>query len=199
MKEYFTGNFFANTPDILPTILQVGGRPAFIMRAVLAATLSSVYGIYSGYELCENEAIPGKEEYLNSEKYEIKVRDWNGTPGNIVPIIARINQIRRNSPALQTYNEVLFLGSNNESVIAYAKMNADRSDIVVCVVNLDPFHTQAATIQIPLGTFGIHYGEQYEAHDLLSDERYRWGGPTAYVELSPVGKMAHIIKIRRGQ
>lgn len=139
-------------------------------------------GIYSGYELCENEAIPGKEEYLNSEKYEIKVRDWNGTPGNIVPIIARINQIRRNSPALQTYNEVLFLGSNNESVIAYAKMNADRSDIVVCVVNLDPFHTQAATIQIPLGTFGIHYGEQYEAHDLLSDERYRWGGPTAYVE-----------------
>jgi starch synthase (maltosyl-transferring) len=199
MKEYFTGNFFANTPDILPTILQVGGRPAFIMRAVLAATLSSVYGIYSGYELCENEAIPGKEEYLNSEKYEIKVRDWNGAPGNIVPIIARINQIRRNSPALQTYNEVLFLGSNNESIIAYAKMNADRSDIVVCVVNLDPFHTQAATIQIPLGTFGIHYGEQYEAHDLLSDERYRWGGPTAYVELSPVGKMAHIIKIRRGQ
>jgi starch synthase (maltosyl-transferring) len=197
MKEYFTGNFFANTPDILPTILQFGGRPAFIMRAVLAATLSSVYGIYSGYELCENEAIPGKEEYRNSEKYEIKVRDWNGTPGNIVPIIKRINQIRRNSPALQTYNNVLFLGSDNPNIIAYAKMNGDRSDIIVCVVNLDPFQTQASTIHIPLGTFGIYGDEQYEAHDLLSDERYRWGGPTAYVELSPAGKMAHIIKIRR--
>ncbi|HCZ14085.1 MAG TPA: alpha-1,4-glucan--maltose-1-phosphate maltosyltransferase, partial [Candidatus Accumulibacter sp.] len=88
MKEYFTGNFFANTPDILPPILQVGGRPAFIMRAVLAATLSSVYGIYSGYELCENAAIPGKEEYLDSEKYEIKVRNWR-SPGNIVDIITR--------------------------------------------------------------------------------------------------------------
>ena len=92
MKEYFTGNFFANTPDILPPILQTGGRAAFIMRAVLAATLSSVYGIYSGYELCENAAIPGKEEYLDSEKYEIKVRDWNA-PGNITGIITRINQI----------------------------------------------------------------------------------------------------------
>ena len=197
MKEYFTGNFFANTPDILPPILQFGGRPAFIMRAVLAATLSSVYGIYSGYELCENEAIPGKEEYLHSEKYEIKVRDWNGAPGNIVPIIARINQIRRNSPALQTYNDILFLGSDNPNIIAYAKMNGDRSDIIVCIVNLDPFQTQASTIHIPLGTFGIYGDEQYEAHDLLSDERYTWGGPTAYVELSPAGKMAHIIKIRR--
>ncbi|MBK7664889.1 MAG: alpha-1,4-glucan--maltose-1-phosphate maltosyltransferase [Sterolibacteriaceae bacterium] len=198
MKEYFTGNFFANTPDILPPILQFGGRPAFIMRAVLAATLSSVYGIYSGYEVCENEAIPGKEEYLNSEKYEIKVRDWEGTPGNIVSIITRINQIRRDSPALQTYNDVLFLGSHNPNIIAYAKMTEDRSDIIVCVVNVDPFQSQSTLIDIPLGTFGIGAHEQYEAHDLLSDDRYIWGGPTAYIELSPAGKMAHIIKIRRG-
>lgn len=198
MKEYFTGNFFVNTPDILPPILQFGGRPAFIMRAVLAATLSSVYGIYSGYEVCENEAITGKEEYLHSEKFEIKVRDWNGTPGNIVSIITRINQIRRDFPALQTYNDVLFLGSHNPNIIAYAKMTEDRSDIIVCVVNVDPFQSQSTLIDIPLGTFGIGAHEQYEAHDLLSDDRYIWGGPTAYIELSPAGKMAHIIKIRRG-
>jgi starch synthase (maltosyl-transferring) len=196
MKEYFTGNFFANTPDILPPILQFGGRPAFIMRAVLAATLSSVYGIYSGYELCENEAIPGKEEYLDSEKYEIKVRDWKA-PGNIVDTITRINQIRRESPALQTYNNVLFLATENPNILAYAKMNEDRSDIIVCVVNLDPFHKHYSLLHIPLGAFGIDEDEQYQAHDLLSDERYRWRGPTAYVELSPSTKMAHIIKIRR--
>lgn len=196
MKEYFTGNFFANTPDILPPVLQVGGRPAFIMRAVLAATLSSVYGIYSGYELCENAALPGKEEYLDSEKYEIRVRDWQA-PGNIVDIITRINRIRRESPALQTYNDVYFVHSDNPQIIAYAKMNADRSDIILCVVNLDPFHKHAATLQIPLGHFGIDDHEQYQAHDLLSDERYRWWGPTAYVELGPPDKMAHIIKIRR--
>ncbi|MBE2257905.1 MAG: alpha-1,4-glucan--maltose-1-phosphate maltosyltransferase [Candidatus Accumulibacter sp.] len=196
MKEYFTGNFFANTPDILPPILQVGGRPAFIMRAVLAATLSSVYGIYSGYELCENEAIPGKEEYLDSEKYEIRVRDWRA-PGNIVDIITRINQARRESPALHGYNNVLFLATDNPNIIAYAKMTEDRSDIIVCAVNLDPFHQQVSTIQIPLATFDIAWDEQYQAHDLLTDQRYRWSGPTAYVELSPHNTMAHIIKIRR--
>ncbi|MBL8397169.1 MAG: alpha-1,4-glucan--maltose-1-phosphate maltosyltransferase [Candidatus Accumulibacter sp.] len=196
MKDYFTGNFFANTPDILPPILQIGGRPAFIMRVVLAATLSSVYGIYSGYELCENAALPGKEEYLDSEKYEIRVRDWQA-PGNIVDIITRINRIRRESAALQTYNDVHFLSVDNPQIIAYAKMTADRSDIIICVVNLDPFHKHSATLQIPLDLFGIDYHEQYQAHDLLSDERYRWWGPTAYVELGPPEKMAHIIKIRR--
>jgi len=196
MKEYFTGNFFANTPDILPPILQYGGRPAFIMRAVLAATLSSVYGIYSGYELCENQALPGKEEYLDSEKYEIKVRDWKA-PGNIVQIITQINNIRHDSPALHTYNNVLFLDTDNPKILAYAKMTEDKSDIVVCVVNLDPFHKQYTTLHIPLATFDIEQEEQYQAHDLLSNERYRWRGPTAYVELSPTTKMAHILKIRR--
>ncbi|WP_300329010.1 alpha-1,4-glucan--maltose-1-phosphate maltosyltransferase [Accumulibacter sp.] len=196
MKEYFTGNFFANTPDILPPILQHGGRPAFIMRAVLAATLSTVYGIYSGYELCENAALPGKEEYLDSEKYEIKVRDWLA-PGNIVDIITRINQIRHESAALQIYNDVLFIATTNPQILAYAKMTDDRSDVILCVVNLDPHHKQAALLDIPLDAFGIAAEEQYQAHDLLSDERYRWQGPTAYVELGPPSKMAHIIKIRR--
>ncbi|MDS4013839.1 MAG: alpha-1,4-glucan--maltose-1-phosphate maltosyltransferase [Candidatus Accumulibacter sp.] len=196
MKEYFTGNFFANTPDILPPILQYGGRPAFIMRAVLAATLSTVYGIYSGYELCENAALPGKEEYLDSEKYEIKVRDWLA-PGNIVDVVTRINQIRRESAALQIYNDVLFVATSNPQILAYAKMTDDLSDVILCVVNLDPHHKQSALLDIPLSAFGIAADEQYQAHDLLSDERYRWQGPTAYVELGPPGKMAHIIKIRR--
>ena len=196
MKEYFTGNFFANTPDILPPILQFGGRPAFIMRAVLAATLSSVYGIYSGYELCENEAIPGKEEYLDSEKYEIRVRDWN-VPGNIVDVITRINAIRQECPALHSYNNVVFLATDDPNILAYAKMTEDRSDIVICVVNLDPFHKHWSLLHIPLDTFGIGHDEQYQAHDLLSDERYRWSGPSVYVELTPPDKMAHIIKVRR--
>ncbi len=196
MKDYFTGNFFANTPDILPPILQIGGRPAFIMRAVLAATLSTVYGIYSGYELCENEPIPGKEEYLDSEKYEIKQRDWNA-PGNIVAVITRINKIRRERPALHNYNDVAFLAADNPQIIAYYKMTADRSDIVICVVNLDPFGKQSSFIHLPLEKMGIREDEQFQAHDMLSDERYLWSGRTAYVELSPSGKMAHIFKIYR--
>jgi len=196
MNEYFTGNFFANTPDILPPILQSGGRPAFIMRAVLAATLSSVYGIYSGYELCENAAIPGKEEYLDSEKYEIKVRDWRA-PGNITGIITRINEIRRDSPALQTYNNVLFLTADNPHIIAYAKMTEDLSDIILCVVNLDPVHSHHSILHLPLATFGIGADEPFQAHDLLSGERYNWRGPTAYVEFNPYTTVAHIIKLRR--
>lgn len=198
MKEYYTGNFFANTPDILPTILQIGGRPAFIMRAVLAATLSSVYGIYSGYELCENEPIPGKEEYLDSEKYEIKLRDWDA-PESIAPLITRINQIRFEHPALHAYNDVVFLDVDNPDIIAYLKMTEDKSDIILCVVNLDPFNKQTSLIHVPLAEFGVRDDEQYQAHDLLTDERYLWRGPTAYVELAPDGKMAHIFKIRQWQ
>lgn len=166
------------------------------MRAVLAATLSTVYGIYSGYELCENEPIPGKEEYLDSEKYEIKQRDWNA-PGNIVAVITRINKIRRERPALHNYNDVAFLAADNPQIIAYYKMTADRSDIVICVVNLDPFGKQSSFIHLPLEKMGIREDEQFQAHDMLSDERYLWSGRTAYVELSPSGKMAHIFKIYR--
>ncbi|MFZ4534751.1 alpha-1,4-glucan--maltose-1-phosphate maltosyltransferase [Propionivibrio sp.] len=198
MKEYYTGNFFANTPDILPTILQIGGRSAFIMRAVLAATLSSVYGIYSGYELSENAPIPGKEEYLDSEKYEIKLRDWNA-PHSIAPLITRINQARRENPALQSYNDVVFLEVDSPHVIAYLKMTEDKSNIIVCVVNLDPFHKHHSFIHMPIAKFGIREDEMYQAHDLLTDERYLWRGPKAYVELDPAHDMAHIFVIRRWQ
>lgn len=200
MKEYYTGNFFANTPDILPTVLQIGGRPAFVMRAVLAATLSGVYGIYSGFELCENEPVPGKEEYLDSEKYELKQRDWDvQSPNNIAPIIARLNQIRRQRPALQGYNDVRFFPVDNPNIIGYYKMTEDKSDIVVCVVSLDPFHTQETLVHLPLAEFGLKADELYQAHDLLHDERYLWRGSTNYVKLEPGGKMAHVFKIRRWQ
>ena len=198
MKEYFTGNFFANTPDILPTILQIGGRPAFIMRVVLAATLSSVYGIYSGYELCENTPIPGKEEYLDSEKYEIKHRDWSA-PHSIAPLITRMNQIRREHPALQAYNDVVFVEVDNPYIIAYYKMTEDMSDIILCAVNLDPFQKHHSFIHVPLEQFGLGDDERYQAHDLLNDERYLWRGSKAYVELDPAGDMAHVFAIRRWQ
>jgi starch synthase (maltosyl-transferring) len=170
------------------------------MRAVLAATLSSVYGIYSGFELCENEPIAGKEEYLDSEKYEIKQRDWDvDSPNNIAAIIGRLNQIRRERPALQRYNDVRFFEVDNPNVIGYYKMTEDRSDIVACVVNLDPFHAQESLVHLPLAEFGLKADELFQAHDLLHDERYLWRGPTNYVRLEPDGKMAHVFKIRRWQ
>ncbi|MCC6312404.1 MAG: alpha-1,4-glucan--maltose-1-phosphate maltosyltransferase, partial [Thermomicrobiales bacterium] len=137
MVEYFRGNLFTNTPDILPVILQEGGRPAFRIRLALAATLSSVYGIYSGFELCENTPIPGREEYLGSEKYAIVVRDWNA-PGNILEDVARINRIRRDHLALHEYANLRFFGSEDDNILCYGKTTADLSDIIVVVVNLDP-------------------------------------------------------------
>lgn len=196
MKEYFTGNFFANTPDILPTILQIDGRPAFVMRAVLAATLSPVYGIYSGFELCENEPTPGKEEYLNSEKYEVKVRDWDA-PGNIKPIITRLNQMRRENPALQGYDNLRFIEVDNPNILGYAKMTADASNVIVVAVSLDPFQKQNSYLYLPLADFGIGEDDLYQVHDLLRDEYYLWRGAQNYVELAPGDKQAHIFKIRR--
>ncbi|MGH2615922.1 MAG: alpha-1,4-glucan--maltose-1-phosphate maltosyltransferase, partial [Thermomicrobiales bacterium] len=138
MKEYYRGNLFPNTHDILPFILQEGGRPAFKMRFVLAATLSSVYGIYSGFELCENTPVAGREEYLNSEKYEYKVWDWD-RPGNISSYITRINAIRRQHPALQLSDHLRFYPSDDENITCYGNATSEGSDRVLIVVNLDPF------------------------------------------------------------
>ena len=153
MKEYFRGNLFPNTHDILPFILQEGGRPAFKMRFALAATLSSVYGIYSSYELCENTPVPGREEYLNSEKYEYKVWDWD-RPGNIIPYITRINAIRREHPALQLYDNLRFYPSDDENITAYGKATPDGSDRVLVVVNLDPFDAHETWLHLPLARVG---------------------------------------------
>jgi starch synthase (maltosyl-transferring) len=195
-SDYMRGNLFTNTPDILPYFLQESGRPGFKIRAVLAATLSSVYGIYSGFELCEATPVPGKEEYLNSEKYDYKVWDWD-RPGNIRADIAKINRIRKDHPALHEYDNLRFYWSDDHSILVYGKQTADRSDNVLVVVNLDPFQTHETMIHFLLDDFGMPHDEQYEAHDLISDERYFWKGGSQYVRLDPSRESAHIIHLRQ--
>jgi starch synthase (maltosyl-transferring) len=196
MREYYRGNLWPNTPDILPVGLQDGGRPAFLIRSVLAATLSSVYGIYSGFELCENAALPGREEYLDSEKYQFKKRDWDA-PGNIKEWITRLNRIRKENRALQLYDNLRFFPADNEAILFYGKMTAAREDIILIVVNLDPYRKQHSYIHVPMELMGLVEGEAYQVHDLLSDSRYTWYGPRNYVELDPEVQPAHIFRVRR--
>ncbi len=196
MRDYFRGNFWTNTPDILPFVLQEGGRPAFVLRAVLAATMSSLWGIYSGYELCENEALPGREEYLDSEKYQFKERDWNA-PGNIKDWITRINEIRRQNHALHFYDNLRFYHADNEAILFYGKMTPARDNIILVVVNLDPFRKQNSYVDVPIDQFGEMQGDTYQVHDLLSDARYVWHGRRNYVELDPEIQPAHIFRVRR--
>jgi starch synthase (maltosyl-transferring) len=195
MDEYFRPNFFTNTPDILPPVLQHGEPPAFKMRLVLAATLSPSYGIYSGFELCENDAIEGTEEYLDSEKYEIKVRDWN-RPGNINEFIARINAIRRENPALHEFSNIRFLDTDNDQIIFYAKATADLSNVVLVAVNLDPMRAHHCTAFVPPEVVGAAPGENYEVTDLVTGARYSWGERN-YVRLDPAVEPAHILRIDR--
>ena len=196
MHEYFRGNLWPNTPDILPPYLQDGGRPAFMIRAALAATLSPVYGIYSGYELCENEALPGREEYLDSEKYQYKERNWNA-PGNIKHWITRLNQIRKTNRALQFKDNLRFYQADNDAILFYGKMTAARDNIILIVVNLDPHLKQHSFVDVPIDEFGSMEGDVYQVHDLLSDARYIWHGRRNYVELDPEIQPAHIFRVRR--
>src|SRR4051794_14447051 len=196
MREYFRGNLWPSTPDILPPILQSGGRPAFMIRAVLAATLSSVYGIYSGFELCENAALPGREEYLDSEKYQFKERDWDA-PGNIKEFIARLNTIRRQNRALQFYNNLRFYNADNGAILFYGKTTEARDNIIVIVVNLDPARSQNSYVYVPPADFGPMDSDVYQVHDLLTDVRYLWRGERNYVELDPAVQPAHIFRVRR--
>lgn len=196
MREYFRGNLWPNTPDILPFGLQEGGRTAFMIRAVLAATLSSLYGIYSGFELCENQALPGREEYADSEKYQWKERDWNA-PGNIKDWIARLNKIRKENRALQFYDNLRFYQADNDAILFYAKMTAARDNIILVVVNLDPHRKQNSYIDVPIDQFGSIDDDVYQVHDLISDARYMWHGRRNYVELDPEIQPAHIFRVRR--
>ena len=195
MKEYFRGNLWPNTPDILPRHLQEGGRPAFVIRSVLAATLSSVYGIYSGFELCENAPLPGREEYLDSEKYQWKERDWEA-PGNIKDWITRLNRIRKENRALQLYDNLRFYHAENDAILCYGKMTAARDNIILIVVNLDPTQSQNSYVHIPVSEFGPMDSDVYQVHDLLTDVRYLWRGDRNYVELHP-RQPAHIFRVRR--
>ena len=191
--DYFRPNFFVNTPDILPPILQQGGRPAFKSRLILAATLSPSYGMYSGYELCENEAIPGTEEYANSEKYEIKVRDWTN-PNSLRDYIARINIIRRENRALQELTNLRFLTTDNDQIIFYAKTTLDRSNTILVAVNLDPYNAQVCTAFVPDDVVGRSAGERYQVTDLLTGASYSWSASN-YVRLDPQVEPAHILRV----
>jgi starch synthase (maltosyl-transferring) len=196
MRDYFRPNLWPNTPDILPFLLQEGGRAAFMTRVLMAATLSPLYGIYSGYELCENKALPGREEYLDSEKYQFKERDWNA-PGNIKDWIARINRIRKQNRALQMYTNLRFYQSDNDAILFYGKMTPARDNIILVVVNLDPFRKQNSFVYVPIEEFGQMETDQYQMHDLLSDARYIWRGRKNYVELDPEVQPAHVFLVRR--
>ncbi|WP_037856712.1 alpha-glucosidase C-terminal domain-containing protein, partial [Streptomyces sp. NRRL F-2799] len=192
---YMRPNFFANTPDILPGYLQHGGRPAFEIRAVLAATLSPAWGIYSGYELCENQALqPGSEEYLNSEKYQLERRDWEAAAREgrtIAPLITRLNEIRRRHPALHQLRNLSFHRTDNDSVLAFSKRTGD--DTVLVVVNLDPHHTQEATVSLDLPRLGLDWNDALSVHDELTGETYHWGRDN-YVCLSPGRAPAHVLR-----
>jgi starch synthase (maltosyl-transferring) len=213
--EYMRPNLWPNTPDILPSYLQFGGRPAFEVRAILATTLAPVYGIYSGFELCENVGLERKqwdaaanvrgflalcdgdykqlarEEYLDSEKYQFKGRDW--TEPGIRPLIRTLNFIRRANPALQRFRNLNFVRSDNDLILAYAKV-AEGNRLLV-VVNLDAWNPQESMIEVPLESFGLADGQDYVVEDLLTGERWHWSGRRNYVRLVPGERAGHIFRI----
>ncbi|MFF9908924.1 alpha-1,4-glucan--maltose-1-phosphate maltosyltransferase, partial [Streptomyces olivaceus] len=194
-------NFFVNTPDILHAYLQHGGRPAFEARAVLAATLSPTWGVYSGFELCENTPVrPGSEEYLDSEKYQLRPRDWASAAREgrtIAPLITALNRIRRANPALAALRDLHFHDTDKDTVIAYSKTAAGPggSNTVLVVVNLDPHHTQEATVSLNMPQLGLGWHESVPVRDELTGETYHWGR-TNYVRLDPGRAPAHVLVLR---
>ncbi len=195
-REYLRPNFFTSTPDILPDFLQRGGRPAFMIRAVLAATLSSVYGIYNGYELCENRALPGKEEYLDSEKYQYKVWDWD-RPGNIKSYITTINRIRRDNVALHELHNLEFHRCDSDSVLFYSKTSADESNMIFIAVNLDPFEPHEAALEFPLDRMGLRGNDSFAVEELFTGVRRLWRGARHAVTLDPAENPAVVFRVRR--
>ncbi len=198
VREFFRPNLWPNTPDILTEYLQAGGRPAFQARFILAATLGASYGIYGpAFELCENRPlVPGKEEYLDSEKYQI--RQWDrDRSDSLKDLIARVNRVRRENPALQTDRGLRFHPVTNDQLIAYSKSTDDLSNIIVTIVNLDPHHTHSGMVDLPLRDLGIDEAQPFQVHDLITGARYIWNGPRNYVELNPGVMPAHVLRVRR--
>ncbi len=198
IRDFLRPNLWPNTPDILTEYLQTGGRPAFAARFVLAATLGASYGIYGpAFELCEGRAKePGSEEYLNSEKYQL--RSWDrDRPDSLRELITLVNKVRRENPALQSDEGLMFHPTENDQIIAYTKSTDDLADVVLTVVNVDPHHTQTGMVTLPLEALGIDRERSYQAHELLSGARYIWNGPRNYIELNPQSTPAQIFRFRR--
>jgi starch synthase (maltosyl-transferring) len=198
VREYFRPNLWPNSPDILAEYLQFGGRPAFMLRLVLAATLGANYGIYGpAYELMEaSPRDAGGEEYLNSEKYQ--VRHWAlDRADSLKDFIARVNRIRRESPALQQDHRLQFFDVDNDNLLCYAKSTPDNAEIILVVANLDPHHTQSGWVTLPLDRLGLDVDRSYQVQDLLTAARYLWSGARNYVEINPQVAPAQIFKLRR--
>jgi starch synthase (maltosyl-transferring) len=186
--------FFPTTPDILPWHLQNASPAVFKIRFALACTLVGAYGIYNSYELCESAPVPGKEEFVNSEKYQYKVWDWN-RPGTIKGFIKRLNEIRLDNRALHRLKNLRFHDSNNPNILAYSKTEGE--NIILCVVNLDPHNRQAATLNLDLAAMGLVNENIYGVYDLMTHESYVWSGRYNYVELSPQKEVLHVLKIEK--
>ncbi|CAN5292022.1 alpha-1,4-glucan--maltose-1-phosphate maltosyltransferase [soil metagenome] len=196
MADYFRPSFWPNTPDILTEYLQTGGRPAFKVRLLLAATLSPSYGIYSGYELCEDRPLhPGSEEYLHSEKYRYRPRDWSD-PATLAPFIARVNRIRREHGALRTLGNVWFHHVDGDDLLCYSKVTSDGEDRILVVANLDPHRPHDGMTGLDLWQLGLEGVDRFQAHDLLTDATYEWHGPRNYVRLDPLVQPAHVLRLR---
>jgi starch synthase (maltosyl-transferring) len=198
VREFFRPNQWPNTPDILTEFLQMGGRAAFVIRLLLAATLGANYGIYGpAFELLENQPMRhGSEEYLNSEKYEIRHWDLKRSD-SLCLLLAHVNRIRNENEALQNDWSLRFHPTDNEQLICYSKESEDRSNLLVMVVNLDPHYKQAGYVTLPLNELEVPVDRAYEAEDLVSGERYLWHGQRNYIELDPARVSGHILKIHR--
>jgi starch synthase (maltosyl-transferring) len=191
-------NFFVNTPDINPFFLHESGRPGFLIRAALATMGSGLWGMYSGFELCESAPIPGKEEYLDSEKYEIRPRDYTA-PGNIIAEIAQLNRIRRLNPALQTHLGVAFFNCYNDNILYFAKRTPDRLNYILVAINLDPYNAQEANFELPLWELGLDDNAATSGTDLMTGHTWTWYGKTQFMRLDPAYQSFGIWRIAREQ
>ena len=193
-KEFMRPNLFPTTPDIMPMYLHDAPRSAFIIRFILAATLSPSYGMLNGYELCENDGIPGREEFNNSEKYEIRTRDWNAE-GNIKDVVAAINWIRGENYALQEYENLRFYTSENDNIIFYGKMTEDRSNMIFVALSLDPYHGQEGRIWFPTEEMNVAFGGRFHVEELLSGREFDVQGNELWINLYPAGNQAEIYRV----
>ncbi|MGI4816257.1 MAG: maltotransferase domain-containing protein [Janthinobacterium lividum] len=194
-REYFRPNFFVNTPDINPRFLQSSGRAGFVIRAALAATLSGLWGVYSGFELCEARPLPGSEEYADSEKYQLRAWNWE-QPGNIVGEISLLNRIRRDNPALHGHLGINFLGADNERILYFEKATPSRDNVLLIAICLDPFAPQEASIELPLWKWGLSDNEALQAEDLVSGERFEMRGKYQRIRLDPATLPFAIRRVR---
>jgi starch synthase (maltosyl-transferring) len=198
--HFLRPNFFVNTPDILHAFLQYGGPPAFKIRAVLAATLSPSWGVYSGYELFEHVAVrPGSEEYLDSEKYQLRPRDWAAAEAegrSLAPYLTHLNDLRRGHPALQQLRNLTFHRTDSDKVIAYSKRSSSGDDTLLVVVNLDPHGARETTVHLDMPALGMRWDDTFAVHDELSNSTYVWGEHN-YVRLDPFHEPAHIFTVRK--